>query len=313
LPELSLRLVEDLERLAPFGAGNPPLVFATRNLKLNGYAVVGRANEHLQLTIVDELDHIQRTIWWRGAGYSLPETKFDLVYSVRASTYRGQRDVQIEWIDYRLAVAESISLDSKKRPIEVIDLREERQPLVRLNQLHGQDKPLVWGEAEAKTQITCLDRFSLYPAEILAIWTIPPGLNEIQAVLRKVKPAKVYLFGINPGVDEPEAFLKRLVGLLKTRIKSSHGITNLSSLATATAQRISTIKSGLEWLDDHGHIRLVSINADEVIIEAGNKKNKEDTKTSSNRLNSMLAESAAFRRYYLTADKDRIVILEEES
>jgi len=313
LPELSMGLVEDLERLAPFGAGNPPLVFATRNLKLNGYAAVGRANEHLQLTIVDEMDHIQRSIWWQGAGYTLPETKFDLAYSVRASTYRGQRDVQIEWIDYRLAEAESISSENKQRPIEVIDLREEGEPLVRLNQLYGQEQLLVWGEAEAKTKITCLDRFSLFPAETLAIWTIPPGLNEIQTVLQKVKPAKVYLFGINPGMDEPEAFLKRLVSLLKTRIKSSHGISYLSSLATATAQRITTIKSGLEWLDNHGHIRLVSINSDEAIIEAGNKKKLEDTKASTIRLNSMLAESAAFRRYYLTADKDHIVLIEEES
>src|SRR4030066_2075394 len=93
LPELSLDLVEDLERLAPFGAGNPPLVLATRNLRLTGYAAVGRNDEHLQLTIEDELGHTQRSIWWQGAGFTLPETPFDLAYSVRASTYRGQRDV----------------------------------------------------------------------------------------------------------------------------------------------------------------------------------------------------------------------------
>ncbi len=313
LPELSLGLVEDLERLAPFGVGNPPLVFATRNLKLTGYAAVGRANEHLQLTIEDELGHIQRSIWWQGAGYSLPETKFDLAYSVRASTYRGQKDVQVEWIDYRLVEAQSITLESKERQIEVIDLREEPEPLDKLIQLQGQEQLLVWGEAEAKTKIACLNRFSLFPAPSLVIWTIPPGINEIQAVLRLVKPAKIYLFGIDPGMDEPEAFLKRLVGLLKTRIKSSQGIANLSSLAAATAQRIPTIKSGLEWLDDHGYIKLVSINTDEVYIEAGIKMKKEDTKTSSARLNKMLAESAAFRRYYLTADKDRLVLLDKES
>lgn len=313
LPELSLELVEDFERLAPFGAGNPPLVFATRDLKLTGYAAVGRVNEHLQLTIEDELGHIQRSIWWQGAGHSLPEMKFDLAYSVRTSTYRGQHDVQIEWIDYRLAEAQSISLEEKKRPIEVIDLRGETEPLIRLNQLQGQEQLIVWGEAEAKLKITWYDRFSLYPAESLAIWTIPPGLNEIRAVLRKVKPSKVYLFGINPGMDEPEAFLRRLVGLLKSRIKSSDGIASLSTLAVSTAQRIPTIKSGLEWLDDHGHIRLLSIDDNEAKVEPGINKKKEDTRTSSSRLNSMLAESAAFRRYYLSADKDRLVIIEDET
>ena len=313
LPELSLGLVEDLERLAPFGAGNPPLVFATRNLILTGYAAVGRSNEHLQLTIEDELGHIQRSIWWQGAGYSLPETKFDLAYSVRASTYRGQKDVQVEWIDYKLNEAQSISLRSKEHPIDVIDLREEPNPLVKLIKLQSQEPFLTWGEAEAKTKITCLDRFSLYPASSLAIWTIPPGPNELQAVLRLVKPTKVYLFGINPDMDEPETFLKRLVGLLKTRIKSSQGIASLSSLAAATSQCIATIKSGLDWLDDHGYIKLMSANADEVKLEAGITTKKEDTKTSSARLNKLLAESAAFRRYYMSADKDRLVLLNEDS
>jgi single-stranded-DNA-specific exonuclease len=313
LPELSLELVEDLERLAPFGAGNPPLVFATRDLRLTGYATVGRANEHLQLTIEDELEHTQHSIWWQGAGNSLPDAKFDLVYSVRASTYRGQRDVQIEWIDYRVAEAQSISLVDKKRPIEVIDLRGEPEPVVRINQLHRQEQLIVWGEAEAKGKKGCLDRFSLSPADNLVIWTIPPGPNEILSVLQKVQPARVYLFAINPGMDEPEAFLKRLVGLLKNRIKSTNGIASLSSLAAATAQRIPTVKSALEWLNDHGHIRLVSINDHEAKIEAGSKKKTEDTQTSSNRLNSMLAESAAFRRYYQSADKDRLVIFNNES
>ena len=106
-----------------------------------------------------------------------------------------------------------------------------------------------------------------------------------------------------------QTFLKRLVGLLKTRIKSSQGIVSLSSLAAATAQCIATIKAGLEWLDDHGYIKLMSANSDEVKLEAGIRTKKEDTKSSSARLNSMLAESAAFRRYYLSADKDRLVLL----
>jgi single-stranded-DNA-specific exonuclease len=313
LPEITLDLVEDLERLAPFGTGNPPLVFSTRNLKLNGYTAVGRASEHLQLTIEDELSHIQRSIWWQGAGYPLPETKFDLAFSVRASTYRGQRDIQIEWIDYRSVETETISLKDKKRTIEVSDLREESDPLARLNQIQGQEQLIVWGEADAKLKITCLDRFSLYPAEILAIWTIPPGLNEIQTVLEIVKPAKVYLFSTNPGMDEPGAFLKRMVGLLKNRIKNYHGVAKLNSLAIGTAQKTHTIKAGLEWLDAYGYIHLISMEDNESIIEAGTRKKKENAASSSSRLNSLLAESAAFRRYYLSANKDRLIIYDDES
>jgi len=57
----------------------------------------------------------------------------------------------------------------------------------------------------------------------------------------------------------------------------------------------------------------MSANADEVKLEAGITTKKEDTKTSSARLNKLLAESAAFRRYYMSADKDRLVLLNEDS
>jgi len=307
LPELSMELVEDLERLAPFGAGNPPLVLVTRNLKLTGYAAVGRNDDHLQLTIEDELGYIQRSIWWQGAGYTLPQTPFDLAYSVRASTYRGQKDVQVEWVDYRLVDAPEISLRSKVPSIEVIDFREETEQLDRLAQIQAEEPIIIWGEADPHTRITCLDRFSLHPSNSLAIWTIPPGFYELRAAIHRVKPSKVYLFGVNPGMDEPETFLRHLLGLLKYCIKSALGITTLSSIAAATAQNTSTIKIGLEWLEAHGHIQVKSIVDDEIRVETGTKINKKDTQTSSTRLNSALIESAAFRRYFLKADKDSLM------
>src|SRR4030066_833994 len=143
LQELSLDLVEDLERLAPFGAGNPALVLATRNLILTGYAAVGRNDEPLQLTIEDELGHTQRSIWWQGAGNNPPESTFDLAYSVRASTYRGQKDIQIEWVDYRLIEAPTITLKSKKPSMDAIDLRGDTRPLESLLRIIEEENPII--------------------------------------------------------------------------------------------------------------------------------------------------------------------------
>ncbi len=313
LPELTLDLVEDLERLAPFGAGNPPLVFATRNLLLPGYTAIGRGGEHLQLTIEDDLEHKQQSIWWQGAGFSLPESKFDLAYSVRASTYRGQRDVQIEWIDYRLADSEEISFEKTKRGMEVIDLRVLPDPLARMYQLLEREKLLIWGEACAKSRLDCHDRFSLHPAESLVIWTIPPDPAEIQAALEKVQPARVYLFANDPGMDKPAALLKRLAGLAKHVLNTTNGTASLNALASATAQLIPTIKAGLEWLDRSGYVSLISIKGDKVVLKAGIGQKNQTVIVETSQLNSMLSESAAFRRYYLTANKDRLVSMEKKS
>ncbi len=311
LPELSLDLVEDLERLAPFGAGNPPLVFATRNLKLTGYAAVGRSGEHLQLSLEDEMGHIQRSIWWQGAGYTLPGSQFDLAYSVRASTYRGQREVQIEWIDYR-QTEEALDLAMAKNiPIEVADYRNEIEPYNKLKKLMETETILVWGEAGPGREAGCLDRNSLSQANSLAIWTIPPGPNELQNAIMLVNPRKIILFGIDPGMDNPEDFLKRLAGLVKNRIKSHQGMVDLEALAAATAQRTPTVRVGLDWLADRGYISLLSLSERDAHLAEGDGGQKGDAQGHSAYLNTLLAESSAFRRYYLTAQKDRLVRYEE--
>jgi len=312
LPELTLDLVVDLERLAPFGAGNPPMVFASRDIRLTGYTAIGRNSEHLQLTIEDELGHTQRSIWWNGAGNVLPDNNFDLAYSVRASTYRGQREVQVEWIDYRQIEPSEISGASKKPSIDLIDLREETGPKIKLSQIQQDESMVIWGEAYTQSDLNCLDRFSLYPSNNLAIWTIPPGLIELQAAILRVKPRIVYLFGINPGMDNPDIFLKRLLGLIKYRIKVARGTTTLSYLAAATSQKTSTVKLGLEWLDARGYITLQSMVDDSICIEAAVKKDKKDGRSILTLLNSALIESAAFRRYYIKADKDRLLIILNE-
>ncbi len=313
LPELSLELVEDLERLAPFGAGNPPLVFATRNLHLTGYAAVGRAAEHLQLTVEDELGHTRPSIWWQGAGYTLPEGKFDLSYSVRASTYRGQRDVQIEWIDYRQADRAALLLTAKKRQLELVDNRQEPQPLDRIKEINSQGGVAVWAEAVDRPQEGSADRLSIQPAEALAIWTIPPGPQELQALLRRVDPVKVYLFAIDPQMDRAENLLKRLSGLVKNSLSAHRGLASLASLAAATAQRENVIKAGLQWLEGNGHIRVKSMDRDEVHLEPGAGKSEVDMRSLTARLNALLAESAAYRRYYLTASKESLVQVNDEA
>ena len=308
LPELTLDLVSDLVRMAPFGAGNPPLVLVSRNLRLTGYAAVGRNSDHLQLTIEDEYGNTQRSIWWQGAGYSLPDSLFDLAYSVRASTYRGQRGIQIEWLDYRLIETPAVSLASIKTSIEVIDMRSESEPVEKLANILKGESILLWGEADPFSRDDCFNRLSLHPSKVMAIWTIPPGYSELQAAVLCVKPEKVYLFGNNPGMDKPESFLRRLLGLLKYSINSAGGTASLTSLAAATAQKTSTMKIGLEWLEARGYIQIVSISDEVIKVKAGNKINKTDIHSSSTWLNSALSESGAFRRYFLSADKDRLIM-----
>ncbi|MBN1978692.1 MAG: single-stranded-DNA-specific exonuclease RecJ [Anaerolineae bacterium] len=307
LTDLSLELIEEIERLAPFGPGNPSLTLATKGLSLVSLAPIGRNGEHLQLIVEDEAGNTQKVLWWRGAGEPLPEGRFDLAYTVRASDYRGQRDVQVEWTDARAVEKPTVSLRPAAPVIEVLDHRRELRPRAMLEQLQAREEVQVWAEADAKAQVRGRDRRELAATKTLAVWTAPPGPAEWQDGLAKASPQKVVLFGINPGLDDPELFLKRLAGLAKHALRADAGRASISALAAATAQRESSVWAGLAWLTARGYLAVASAGDDEVQLTVGEGRADADLPRVAAHLRMLIEETAAYRAYFARVEKETLV------
>jgi len=307
LADLSLDLVGELERLAPFGLGNPPLTLASRGLVLKSRSLVGRTGEHLQVIVEDEEGTAQPVIWWQGAGSALPEGRFDLAYAVRASDYRGQRTVQVEWVDARPIESPAVALRPERPRIEVVDQRGVPDPHGSLRRLMVQEDVQVWGEAEAKAEIAGQDRYELERSRTLVIWTAPPGPGELRAALESVSPEKVYLFGVDPGLGRPEQFLKRLAGLVKRALNANQGQVDVCTLAAATAQREPTVRAGLAWLEARGHIAILEEDGDVVHLAAGSRAASGDLERIRTELNALIEETAAYRAYFIRAASEQLV------
>ncbi|MGZ9166556.1 MAG: single-stranded-DNA-specific exonuclease RecJ, partial [Anaerolineales bacterium] len=123
LKEINLELADSLEALAPFGAGNPALNLATHKVQLRSVSTIGKAKEHLRLNVEDENGNVQSLLWWGGAGAELPEegSKFDIAYSLRASTFRGQKQVTLQFEEFR--IVEEAPPELRKRKTEIVDYR----------------------------------------------------------------------------------------------------------------------------------------------------------------------------------------------
>ena len=64
LRELSLGVIEDIERLDPFGAGNPYPCFALSGLRVNQVIKMGKTGEHLRMNLSRD-GHQVKAVWWR--------------------------------------------------------------------------------------------------------------------------------------------------------------------------------------------------------------------------------------------------------
>ncbi len=303
LADISLDLVAEIGQLAPFGAGNPALTIVSQNLSLISHTPIGQRKEHLRLVVSDEIGNHQNVVWWNGTGFPLPEKDipFDLAYTIQASTFRGERQLQFQWVDFHSKAEDPQENEIEHPALEIVDLRGEANPLARLKSIQAEYEVQIWVEGEAKSKIGGRDRYELAPNMPLVVWTTPPGSRAWRIVLEQVEPNQIYLFAIDPGLDEAETFLGRLAGLVKYALRAKDGRINLNKVAAATAQAIETVRMGLLWMEAKGYIQV--IRREEIIyylIEAAGTESPELAEITAE-LKTMLAETAAYRKYFKNA------------
>ncbi|HET9913561.1 MAG TPA: single-stranded-DNA-specific exonuclease RecJ [Anaerolineales bacterium] len=310
LHEINLEFAEALEALAPFGAGNPSLTFATHKVNLRSVSTIGKAREHLRLNVEDENGNVQSVLWWGGTAAELPEegSKFDIAYSMRASTFRGDKQATLQFEEFR--IVEEAPPELKQRKIEIVDYRlESASSLAQLQEhaLAGSPAIQIWAEGADKPKGK--SRFELQPADEFAIYTAPPSPTELRVALETVRPKKVYLFGVSPIPEKPDTFLTRLAGFAKYVINQKGGRVTVGELAVATSQREGAIRLGLEWLAAGGHISIQrDASQDALLLFSGNGElNQYLQRELYIAVKGILEETAAYRTHFQRAQADSLM------
>ncbi len=298
LNEINFELAHSLESLAPFGAGNPELILATRNLTLKSVKEIGKAKEHRRLVVADKNGAEQDLLWWNGAGEEIPdvETKIDVAYYLRANTYRGEKQLTLQFQEFR--AVEEKPIEIRKSKIEIRDLR--LQP----STFNIPYSTLIWAEGNHKAEGK--SRFDLYPADELAIYTTPPSPAELRAALETVKPKIIYLLGVSPAAEKTDEFLSRLAGMTKFAVNQRGGNISVWELAAATAQCEATIRVGLEWLGAGGHLKVEEKNDELNLANGDSIPNPYLQHELYIAVKGLLEETAAYRDYFSRAETESL-------
>ena len=118
------------------------------------------------------------------------------------------------------------------------------------------------------------------------------------------------LFGIDPDLDTPRAFLSRLGGLIKHVIHNRGGQTSLAALAAAMAQSKATVRLGLAVLAGRNQIAFTLSKKGAVAISYPSGREQPGDaalQRQQAQLYAQLEETAAYRTYFTEADATRLV------
>jgi single-stranded-DNA-specific exonuclease len=309
LQAVDLALVDSLGQLGPFGQGNPPLTLATLSVTLTGERYLGQKKNHVRLRVEDPAGTRQNVLWWNADMDHMPSGRFDVAYRISDNVYQGNREVRLELVDFRPVESPD---QFEPEAVEVVDYRHLSQgnQMAELILIDGDH--VIWNEGAPVPGIEGQRRDQLRPAQTLVIWTAPPDSGELSRVLKVVNPARVVLFGVNPGTDSLTVFLERFGGVVKHVLKSRAAPVGLREIASAVGQRLDTVRAGLDWLVARQHIHVEYVNGDSIrIVDTGRLPG--DTLIVSNinktntRLMSLLQETAAYRAYFRRADPESLL------
>ena len=301
IDQVDLELVDELSRLAPFGPGNPPLLFLLEGLTLVDYSQVGANNEHRQVLVSDREGNELHLIWWNGGDEPLPEAEFDLVCKLTQTNYKGSPQLSAEWVDHRLS--ESGKLEVKSRQIEMVDYRSIPTPNIQLQKcLESDPSAALWGEGITIEEFPYQGRHELKKAPHLIIWTAPPSRTVLQQAINQVQPTRVTVFGLPPGLDQVDKFSNRLAGIAKYALAHMGGEAELSRMAAGCASEETTVILGLQVWQAKGHFS-IEIAGESVHITSNQPTPDTELQQEYKKLlTDQLEESGSFRKSFQQSD-----------
>ena len=257
--DVSLRLSDDLDRLAPFGPGNRRPLLKSERLRPVRAAPLGNDGKHQMVFFQDGSGHEDRAIWWRSAGQVLPNL-CDLVYTIQRDVYQGRSRLQVQVVRMEVPGLEQASTLLGEQ-FSIIDLRaspDRAQELQRLVDEHGVPNVQVWDDLAALQPKNDtlgqepLMRLQLEQKSVLVIWSSPAGPEELAATLRRAAPHVVVLLtpADAPGPDRAESVMQQVAALIKTAQQRGDALDDpaiVSRMASRIGQREATLRAGLEY------------------------------------------------------------------
>lgn len=308
LKQVTLTLAEELQRLAPFGNGNPTPRFLSRNLTVAEDRRIGREGTHRRLAVQSIDEARASVIWFNGADVEIPTGPIDLAYTIGINEYRGARAVQLHFVALRAAEAGTktpLPGDAPQWGVE--DLRKQS---IDPERLPNHDEATWYAEGTLlENPVTYTPRMNVISSQKgqpLLLWSIPPSSELLQWLIETAAPTAIYLCGQRTTDDMLPGVLRNVAGMCKYALQRD-GLLQINRMAARLGTTEAVIRHSLLWLESRGQIVLEEWDPDGTppdtvrITPGSGSEHNGDSAMLQAELDEQLAEVRAYRRFFLRA------------
>ena len=304
---VDMALAEQLQRLAPFGNGNPTPLFLSTQLTVEEDRRFGRDGEHRRLLLSSRSGAKLPVLAFNGSDQELPTGPLDLLYTISINNFRGERTLQLSYVASR-ASQEQATADALGAPQTMVQVHDLRHTPIVLDQLPSPTQSTWYAEG------TKLDALGvayaprhtpfLATGRPLVIYSAPPSAHILRLLHDQHQPSAIYLVGQLTNDDNVDAVIRTVAGMCKYALQRSQPL-QLDRMAARLGLTTQVIRHALLWLQAKSQVTLQSWEKDDTVQISGASSNgalNSDPESAAlllAQLTELLAEVRAYRRYFL--------------
>jgi single-stranded-DNA-specific exonuclease len=267
--DVSIELIEELNKLAPFGEGNPSPVFSLSNLVLKQYKTMGANNNHLKLFLSDDNNTLFEAVWWqKNCLEASVLEKINIAFCPDVNNFGGKSNIQLIIKDLTTAnpnqkAQQEFFIPEKPVKDDItpkwIDHRKKTELEKFLSSYLKTTKDNIIIYAENKNTLEFLEKDSLLTEKIfnrlnitkadqLVLFDLPPDLETLSELIKKSNAKIIHLIGQVFNEIEPVEIIKIFSGMLKFAYKNKGGEITINEIASKLFVSDMSIKMCINML-----------------------------------------------------------------
>jgi single-stranded-DNA-specific exonuclease len=275
ISDVDVDLVEEINKLEPFGMSNPSPTFVVKNLVLKQKKLMGSTKEHLKL-IVDTPNGTKDCVWWsKGDVPLIAGDRLDVAFAPQLNTFNGVTDVQL--------VLKDVHSDGlKEEELSKIKIYDHRKKTNIFAQVDDYIKTSKLGVSVFVEDRKIMESLKPYPEitksivnrqtaeknDVLMFFDYPCCEDVLEEIKQKVSATALHYMNYHDCKIDEEAILKSFASMIRYSCNNLGGKFVLSRAACALGVTEEIVETLLGIFSDCAMIKIVSAEEEFYMIES---------------------------------------------
>lgn len=271
--DVDVNLVNEINRLEPFGASNPSPTFVLKNVCLKQKKLMGANKDHLKLTVQAGERTIDCIRWSQGDIALAPGDYLDIAFSPQINEFQGNISIQLILKDVHSEMLKVI----EGPKVKVYDHRKKNNIFKMVDEyvkgskhkisVYAEDKAIIESLKPFPSLSACVvSRLNLQPCEGLMFFDYPPDEKLYQSILEKSGATVVHYMKYDTIKFDVSKMLKTFTGMLKYVANNKNGEFNIAGCASFLSVSEKIVRTTLELFAENGVITIDALEEEICLI-----------------------------------------------